>query len=257
MLIMNSTIKWIIAAVGWIVLLIIFGIWKSLDKEIGTSAVTGGLRGAIFGGGIFFLYQWARNDTRKHSKITSNIKNENSKRPNSNNLSHFYEIVAEEIKNKDFKSAVLAQAIAEGNGDREKSQAIYIRLRVSELEIQFKQNNQKNSLNKPKNSPKSKLILNSIGKYIYGFILAFLILSIMSTFIVFFSDPISTNSFFGLLPLIFTIPLSIVVYRKYKENSILSRKPSPSTHVKCPGCQELIPKNARTCKHCGCKLIPQ
>lgn len=33
--------------------------------------------------------------------------------------------------------------------------------------------------------------------------------------------------------------------------------PSPDTHVKCPDCRELILKDARVCKHCGCKLLPQ
>lgn len=33
--------------------------------------------------------------------------------------------------------------------------------------------------------------------------------------------------------------------------------PSPETHVKCPDCRELILKDARKCKHCGCNLIPQ
>lgn len=32
--------------------------------------------------------------------------------------------------------------------------------------------------------------------------------------------------------------------------------PSPDTHIKCPDCRELILKDARVCKHCGCKLIP-
>lgn len=34
-------------------------------------------------------------------------------------------------------------------------------------------------------------------------------------------------------------------------------KPSPNTHVKCPDCRELVLKDARKCKHCGCALIPQ
>lgn len=29
------------------------------------------------------------------------------------------------------------------------------------------------------------------------------------------------------------------------------------THVVCPDCRELILKEARVCKHCRCKLIPQ
>lgn len=33
--------------------------------------------------------------------------------------------------------------------------------------------------------------------------------------------------------------------------------PSPDTHVKCPDCRELVLKEAKVCKHCGCKLIPQ
>lgn len=32
--------------------------------------------------------------------------------------------------------------------------------------------------------------------------------------------------------------------------------PSPRTHVQCPDCAELVLKEARVCKHCGCKLIP-
>ena len=32
---------------------------------------------------------------------------------------------------------------------------------------------------------------------------------------------------------------------------------SPETHVKCPDCRELVLIDAKVCKHCGCKLIPQ
>nr|MBL8410815.1 hypothetical protein [Dechloromonas sp.] len=33
--------------------------------------------------------------------------------------------------------------------------------------------------------------------------------------------------------------------------------PTPKTHVKCPDCREFVLKDARVCKHCGCKLVPQ
>lgn len=36
-----------------------------------------------------------------------------------------------------------------------------------------------------------------------------------------------------------------------------AERPTPSTHVKCPDCAELVRKEARVCKHCGCRLIPQ
>ncbi len=32
---------------------------------------------------------------------------------------------------------------------------------------------------------------------------------------------------------------------------------SPRTHVKCPDCKELVLKDARVCKHCSCRLVPQ
>ncbi len=33
--------------------------------------------------------------------------------------------------------------------------------------------------------------------------------------------------------------------------------PSPATHVKCPDCAELVLKEAKVCRHCGCRLVPQ
>jgi hypothetical protein len=32
--------------------------------------------------------------------------------------------------------------------------------------------------------------------------------------------------------------------------------PTPETHVKCPDCAEFVLKEAKVCKHCGCKLVP-
>ena len=34
-------------------------------------------------------------------------------------------------------------------------------------------------------------------------------------------------------------------------------QPTRETHVKCPDCAELVKREARVCKHCGCKLVPQ
>ncbi len=33
--------------------------------------------------------------------------------------------------------------------------------------------------------------------------------------------------------------------------------PKRDTHVKCPDCRELVRRDARVCKHCGCRLVPQ
>lgn len=39
--------------------------------------------------------------------------------------------------------------------------------------------------------------------------------------------------------------------------AVESSAPAPQTHVKCPDCAELVLAEARVCKHCGCKLVPQ
>ena len=65
---------------------------------------------------------------------------------------------------------------------------------------------------------------------------------------------------FGLLfnMLLFIVPglilygLGALVARRRRIN-----QPSPETHVKCPDCAELVLREAKVCKHCGCRLVPQ
>lgn len=33
--------------------------------------------------------------------------------------------------------------------------------------------------------------------------------------------------------------------------------PTPETHVRCPDCRTLIRRESTSCRHCGCKLVPQ
>ena len=168
---MNSILRWIIAVVGWIILLIIFGIWKVLDKEIGSSVIVGLIRGALVGGGIFFLYQWAKNNPDKKYYSEKSPAKKRKRNNNLDNLDYLYKIVAVEITNKKFKSGLLAQAISEGGGDEAKSRSIYIKLRVEELNKKFNQQSNKNNILKELKNKNQ--ILNNIGKYIYGFILYF------------------------------------------------------------------------------------
>jgi hypothetical protein len=42
---------------------------------------------------------------------------------------------------------------------------------------------------------------------------------------------------------------------KCKSASLISA--AAGTHIKCPDCRELVLKEARKCKHCGCTLVPQ
>ena len=95
-IVMNSTLRWVVAIVGWIVLLIIFGIWKSLDKEIGTSIIVGGIRGGLLGGGVFFLYQWAKSNPVRKDIVNNNDATKEKEIPHpSINADNFEKIAAE------------------------------------------------------------------------------------------------------------------------------------------------------------------
>lgn len=49
----------------------------------------------------------------------------------------------------------------------------------------------------------------------------------------------------------------VAVMPNLKEQANLNAQPNADTHVKCPDCAELVLKEAKVCKHCSCKLIPQ
>lgn len=67
------------------------------------------------------------------------------------------------------------------------------------------------------------------------------------------------RSFFGwfLLSLFITPVLTLLLVLALKNLKEAANEPNAKTHVKCPDCRELVLKDARVCKHCGCKLIPQ
>jgi phosphoglycerol transferase MdoB-like AlkP superfamily enzyme len=46
-------------------------------------------------------------------------------------------------------------------------------------------------------------------------------------------------------------------FRKISSGQLDENTPTLETHVRCPDCKELVRKDARVCKHCGCKLVPQ
>jgi hypothetical protein len=51
-------------------------------------------------------------------------------------------------------------------------------------------------------------------------------------------------------------PFSLVVVA-LSSKKVGQEVPSPKTHLVCPDCAELVKKEARICKHCGCRLAPQ
>ncbi len=57
---------------------------------------------------------------------------------------------------------------------------------------------------------------------------------------------------------LFISPLLGLIFVLVTKNlEMVSEGPNPETHVKCPDCRELVLRDARKCKHCGCKLAPQ
>jgi len=56
--------------------------------------------------------------------------------------------------------------------------------------------------------------------------------------------------------LMLTIPLHLI-YTAVLRRGQKHEPETWRTHVRCPECKELVLNEARVCKHCGCKLIPQ
>lgn len=54
-----------------------------------------------------------------------------------------------------------------------------------------------------------------------------------------------------------TLILLLVMPNLAEKAAAEATKPNADTHVKCPDCAELVLKEAKVCKHCGCKLVPQ
>jgi len=52
-------------------------------------------------------------------------------------------------------------------------------------------------------------------------------------------------------------PIALIALALLPKKTGSVGEPRPATHVKCPDCREFVLKDARVCKHCGCKLIPQ
>lgn len=58
--------------------------------------------------------------------------------------------------------------------------------------------------------------------------------------------------------LFFTIPGHLIYSAlASRRDDAPEGRPTPDTHVVCPDCRELVRKDARVCKHCGCRLTPQ
>ena len=55
------------------------------------------------------------------------------------------------------------------------------------------------------------------------------------------------------LALVLTIPLHLI----YAVLASRKGEPDPTQVWRCPDCRELVLREARVCKHCGCRIVPQ
>lgn len=53
------------------------------------------------------------------------------------------------------------------------------------------------------------------------------------------------------------IAILLLLVSKDLNKTELAGMPTPRTHVTCPDCAELVRREAKVCKHCSRKLIPQ
>lgn len=70
---MNPALRWAVAVVGWLALLIIYVAWKDYEKHTGGGFIAGFLRGAIVFGGAYYLYMWAKTEVRQTKQETSEL----------------------------------------------------------------------------------------------------------------------------------------------------------------------------------------
>ena len=89
-------------------------------------------------------------------------------------------------------------------------------------------------------------------------LVTFWVLSAIVTAIVASSKGRSTFGWFvlGCLISIFALIL-VALLPSLKAPPQSAGAPSPHTHVRCPDCKEFVLNEARVCKHCGAKLVPQ
>ena len=66
------------------------------------------------------------------------------------------------------------------------------------------------------------------------------------------------KGFLSILVLFLTSLLAVGVIRVFVGMpSTVHGLPTPETHVMCPNCGQLVPRESDRCRHCHCKLIPQ
>lgn len=146
---MNTALRWIIATVGWLALLIVYVIWKDIEKFTGGGGfVTGFLRGAIVFGGAYYLYKWAKSVAPARSQDTygsavpaisnspQNVPLESySTMPQQTAVdeNHIYAEIANELETRTQDKGLWTRLYAECNGDENKTKVLYIKQRAEHL----------------------------------------------------------------------------------------------------------------------------
>lgn len=158
---MNTVLKWAIAIMGWLALLIMYAVWKDVEKHTGGGFVTGLLRGLIIFGSAFFLYNWAKNGsgqtkqqkdespvaqvpTTLYHNLSANDLASTDMTSTTSSTSTFaqqlvvdedriYAHIAEELETGATDKGLWTRLFAECNGDLQQVKILYIKQRAERL----------------------------------------------------------------------------------------------------------------------------
>lgn len=65
---MNSALKWVIAVIGWMLLLVVFVVWKDAENHMGGGPMSGLIRGAAVFAGAYWIYRWVNQSPKPTEK---------------------------------------------------------------------------------------------------------------------------------------------------------------------------------------------
>jgi uncharacterized RDD family membrane protein YckC len=146
---LSKSVRWIIATIGIVVLVSVYGVWRTIDQKTGGGFWSGALRGALVFGGIGLLWAWAKRDSGKKSGIVSeqppaaqtaplqqrapSAPTPASTAPTSVDEDAIYTTIAHELETGATDKGLWTRLFAECEGNENKTKAHYIRERAERL----------------------------------------------------------------------------------------------------------------------------
>lgn len=162
---LSKSVRWIIAAIGIVALVAVYGVWKTIDQKTGGGFLSGALRGALVFCGIGLLWAWAkRGDGTKSGSVLEevpkvavagevsapargevvdqatvpisthpSVQPEQAARDSLPEHDKIYALIAEELDSGEIDKGLWTRLYAETGGNENRTKARYIKQRVERL----------------------------------------------------------------------------------------------------------------------------